>query len=158
MKHKGKNRVLAALLAAAMMFQMLPLMVFADDGAASSDVKIKGKEGTYTSLKEAVEKAESGDTILLGEGDYSLRAELSRSTPKRIRALRSILITAPWKIRAVTRQYISTNMCWNEMAVRKDITSILRATIMLRRRQTHIPAQSCLVLELPMRIPVTLRM
>lgn len=63
MKHKGKNRVLAALLAAAMMFQMLPLMVFADDGAASSDVKIEGKEGTYTSLKEAVEKAESGDTI-----------------------------------------------------------------------------------------------
>ena len=56
MKHKGKNRVLAALLAAAMMFQMLPLMVFADDGAASSDVKIEGKEGTYTSLKEAVEK------------------------------------------------------------------------------------------------------
>lgn len=72
MKHKGKNRVLAALLAAAMMFQMLPLMVFADDGAASSDVKIEGKEGTYTSLKEAVEKAESGDTILLGEGDYTL--------------------------------------------------------------------------------------
>ena len=52
-----------------MMFQMLPLMVFADDGAASSDVKIEGKEGTYTSLKEAVEKAESGDTILLGEGN-----------------------------------------------------------------------------------------
>lgn len=72
MKHKGKNQVLAALLAAAMMFQMLPLMVFADDGAASSDVKIEGKEGTYTSLKEAVEKAESGDTILLGEGKYSL--------------------------------------------------------------------------------------
>lgn len=72
MKHKGKNQVLAALLAAAMMFQMLPLMVFADDGAASSDVKIEGKEGTYTSLKEAVEKAESGDTILLGEGDYTL--------------------------------------------------------------------------------------
>jgi len=72
LKHKGKNRVLAALLAAAMMFQMLPLMVFADDGAASSDVKIEGKEETYTSLKEAVEKAESGDTILLGEGDYTL--------------------------------------------------------------------------------------
>ena len=72
MKQKKQNRILAALLAVAMMFQMLPLMVFADDGAASSDVKIKGKEGTYTSLKEAVEKAESGDTILLGEGDYTL--------------------------------------------------------------------------------------
>lgn len=72
MKQKKQNRILAALLAVVMMFQMLPLMVFADDGAASSDVKIKGKEGTYTSLKEAVEKAESGDTILLGEGDYTL--------------------------------------------------------------------------------------
>lgn len=82
MKHKGKNRVLAALLAAAMMFQMLPLMVFADDGAASSDVKIKGKEGTYTSLKEAVEKAESGDTILLGEGNYTLYGISSDGTTK----------------------------------------------------------------------------
>lgn len=41
MKHKGKNRVLAALLAAAMMFQMLPLMVFADDGAAGVDYESK---------------------------------------------------------------------------------------------------------------------
>ena len=82
MKHKGKNQVLAALLAAAMMFQMLPLMVFADDGAASSDVKIKGKEGTYTSLKEAVEKAESGDTILLGEGNYTLYGISSDGTTK----------------------------------------------------------------------------
>lgn len=65
-----------------MMFQMLPLMVFADDGAASSDVKIKGKEGTYTSLKEAVEKAESGDTILLGEGDYTLYKVDSTDTTK----------------------------------------------------------------------------
>lgn len=82
MKHKGKNRVLAALLAAVMMFQMLPLMVFADDGAASSDVKIEGKEGTYTSLKEAVEKAESGDTILLGEGNYTLYGISSDGTTK----------------------------------------------------------------------------
>lgn len=72
MKQKKQNRILAALLAVVMMFQMLPMMAFADDGAASSDVKIEGKEGTYTSLKEAVEKAESGDTILLGEGKYSL--------------------------------------------------------------------------------------
>lgn len=82
MKHKGKNRVLAALLAAAMMFQMLPMMAFADDGAASSDVKIEGKEGTYTSLKEAVEKAESGDTILLGEGNYTLYGISSDGTTK----------------------------------------------------------------------------
>lgn len=65
-----------------MMVQMLPLMVFADDGAASSDVKIEGKEGTYTSLKEAVEKAESGDTILLGEGNYTLYDIPSDDTTK----------------------------------------------------------------------------
>lgn len=82
MKQKKQNRILAALLAVVMMFQMLPLMVFADDGAASSDVKIKGKEGTYTSLKEAVEKAESGDTILLGEGDYTLYKVDSTDTTK----------------------------------------------------------------------------
>lgn len=82
MKQKKQKRILAALLAVAMMFQMLPLMVFADDGAASSDVKIKGKEGTYTSLKEAVEKAESGDTILLGEGDYTLYKVDSTDTTK----------------------------------------------------------------------------
>lgn len=72
MKQKKQNRILAALLAVVMMFQMLPMMAFADDGAASSAVKIEGKKETYTSLKEAVEKAESGDTILLGEGDYTL--------------------------------------------------------------------------------------
>ena len=65
-----------------MMVQMLPLMVFADDGAASSDVKIEGKEGTYTSLKEAVEKAESGDTIQLGEGNYTLYDIPSDDTTK----------------------------------------------------------------------------
>lgn len=65
-----------------MMFQMLPLMVFADDGAASSDVKIEGKEGTYTSLKEAVENAKSGDTILLGEGNYTLYGISSDTTTK----------------------------------------------------------------------------
>lgn len=82
MKQKKQNRILAALLAVVMMFQMLPLMVFADDGAASSDVKIEGKEGTYTSLKEAVEKAESGDTILLGEGNYTLYGISSDGTTK----------------------------------------------------------------------------
>ena len=82
MKQKKQNRILAALLAVAMMFQMLPMMAFADDGAASSDVKIEGKEGTYTSLKEAVEKAKSGDTILLGEGNYTLYGISSDGTTK----------------------------------------------------------------------------
>ncbi len=76
MKHKGKNRVLAALLAAAMMFQMLPLMVFADEGAGSegapSDVTLRRTGKSYSDLQEAVKAAESGDTIELGVGDYTL--------------------------------------------------------------------------------------
>lgn len=76
MKHKGKNRVLAALLAAAMMFQMLPMMAFADEGAGSegapSDVTLKSTGKSYSDLQEAVKAAESVDTILLGEGKYSL--------------------------------------------------------------------------------------
>lgn len=76
MKHKGKNRVLAALLAAAMMFQMLPMMAFAAEGAGSegapSDVTLKSTGKSYSDLQEAVKAAESVDTILLGEGKYSL--------------------------------------------------------------------------------------
>lgn len=76
MKHKGKNRVLAALLAAAMMFQMLPLMAFADEGAGSegapSDVTLRRTGKSYSDLQEAVKAAESGDTIELGVGDYTL--------------------------------------------------------------------------------------
>lgn len=76
MKQKSKNRLLAALLAAAMMFQLLPLMVFAEEGTnsegAASDVKIERTGETYTSLKAAVEAARSGDTIQLGEGNYTL--------------------------------------------------------------------------------------
>ena len=76
MKHKGKNRVLAALLAAAMMFQMLPLMAFADEGAGSegapSDVTLRRTGKSYSDLQKAVKAAESGDTIELGVGDYTL--------------------------------------------------------------------------------------
>ena len=76
MKHKGKNRVLAALLAAAMMFQMLPMMAFADEGAGSegapSDVTLVSTGKRYSDLKKAVKEAEETDTIELGEGNYTL--------------------------------------------------------------------------------------
>lgn len=71
MKQKSKNRFLAALLAAAMMFQLLPLMVFAEEGAPS-DVTLKSTGKSYSSLKEAVEAASDTDTITLGTGEYSL--------------------------------------------------------------------------------------
>lgn len=76
MKQKKQNRILAALLAVAMMFQMLPMMAFADEGAGSegapSDVTLKSTGKSYSDLQKAVKAAESVDTILLGEGKYSL--------------------------------------------------------------------------------------
>lgn len=75
MKQKSKNRFFAALLAAAMMFQLLPLMVFADEGStyqegtpASVTNKRTGEE--YDSLRTALEAAEDNDTIQLGAGTY----------------------------------------------------------------------------------------
>ena len=72
MKQKSQNRFLAALLAVAMMLQMLPMLAFADDAPDAHAVKIDGKEGSYAKLEDAVKAASSGDTIILGEGDYTL--------------------------------------------------------------------------------------
>lgn len=72
MKQKSQNRFLAALLAVAMMLQMLPMLAFAEDAAGTQKpVAWIGKQG-YTSLKDAVIAAPSGATITLGEGVYSL--------------------------------------------------------------------------------------
>ena len=72
MKQKSQNRFLAALLAVAMMLQMLPMLAFADDATDAHAVKIDGKEGSYAKLEDAVRAASSGDTIILGEGNYTL--------------------------------------------------------------------------------------
>ena len=76
MKQKSRNRFLAALLAVVMMFQMLPMMAFAAEGAGSegapSDVTLRSTGKSYSDLQEAVKAAERVDTILLGEGKYSL--------------------------------------------------------------------------------------
>ncbi len=71
MKQKSQNRFLAALLAVAMMLQMLPMLAFAEDADAYA-VKIDGKAGSYAKLEDAVKAASSGDTIILGEGNYTL--------------------------------------------------------------------------------------
>lgn len=76
MKQKSQNRFLAALLAVAMMLQMLPMLAFAE-GADAHAVKIDGKEGSYANLEDAVKAALSGDTIILGEGNYTLYGKKS---------------------------------------------------------------------------------
>ena len=72
MKQKSQNRFLAALLAVAMMLQMLPMLAFADDAPGTGEVLNKRTGTIYTSLKDAVIAAQSDDTIELGEGNYTL--------------------------------------------------------------------------------------
>lgn len=79
MKQKSQNRFLAALLAVAMMLQMLPMLAFADDALGTGkpvawikDPYDPAKNQGFTSLEEAVNKAKSGATIILEEGNYTL--------------------------------------------------------------------------------------
>lgn len=76
MKQKSQNRFFAALLAVAMMLQMLPMLAFADGAPGTGKVWNKNKNNKeYTSLITAVAEAQSGDTIELGEGNYTLYEE-----------------------------------------------------------------------------------
>lgn len=84
MKQKSQNRFLAALLAVAMMLQMLPMLAFADDAPGTGKpVAWIGKQG-YTSLVDAVKAAKIGETttITLGEGNYTLYNIPSTDTTK----------------------------------------------------------------------------
>ena len=79
MKQKSQNRFLAALLAVAMMLQMLPMLAFADGAPGTGkpvawikDPYDPAKNQGFTSLEEAVNKAKSGATIILEEGNYTL--------------------------------------------------------------------------------------
>lgn len=76
MKQKSQNRFLAALLAVAMMLQMLPMLAFADDAPGTGETYVAWNESKknkpYTSLEAAVREADSGNTIILGEGNYTL--------------------------------------------------------------------------------------
>lgn len=82
MKQKSQNRFLAALLAVAMMLQMLPMLAFADGapGTGEPDVAWIGKTG-YKSLEAAVRAAAKAPgnsaTITLGEGEYELYDKIS---------------------------------------------------------------------------------
>lgn len=76
MKQKSQNRFFAALLAVAMMLQMLPMLAFADDAPGIEETYVAWNENQghkgYPSLEAAVENASSDDTITLGAGSYTL--------------------------------------------------------------------------------------
>lgn len=86
MKQKSQNRFLAALLAVAMMLQMLPMLAFADDAPGTGETYVAWNENQghkgYPSLEAAVENASSDDTITLGEGNYTLYNIPSTDTTK----------------------------------------------------------------------------
>lgn len=85
MKQKSQNRFFAALLAVAMMLQMLPMLAFADDapGTKKPYVAWIGDQG-YTSLVDAVKAAPIGatTTITLGADNYTLYGTPSEGTTK----------------------------------------------------------------------------
>ena len=74
LKQKKRNRLLAALLAVAMMFQMLPLMAFADEGDGAGSTKGEVSVNNSAELKTAVQsvQADGEVTIHLGAGTYTL--------------------------------------------------------------------------------------
>lgn len=82
MKQKSQNRFLAALLAVAMMLQMLPMLAFADGAPGTGETYVAwiGDQG-YTSLVDAVNAAKKGTTttITLGEGEYDLYKKISEN-------------------------------------------------------------------------------
>lgn len=66
-----KKRIFAALLCVIMLFGMLPVTALAAEPTAHA-VTIERTGEVYEDLVEAVKAAESGDTIQLGEGNYTL--------------------------------------------------------------------------------------
>lgn len=85
MKQKSQNRFFAALLAVAMMLQMLPMLAFADGAPGTGETYVAwiGDQG-YTSLVDAVKAAKKGETttITLGADNYTLYGIPSDDTTK----------------------------------------------------------------------------
>lgn len=112
MKQKSQNRFLAALLAVAMMLQMLPMLAFADDG--KKYVAWIGNKG-YTSLEDAVDAASSvaPTTIKLGEGVYSLGGteNTQKVTDKSLTFVGAGVDKTKWQIQAPQTKYGSDGWC-----------------------------------------------
>lgn len=113
MKQKSQNRFLAALLAVAMMLQMLPMLAFAEDAAGTKkpDVAWIGKTG-YKSLQAAVEAASSDatTTIKLGEGVYSL-GDTHKVTDKSLTFVGAGTDKTTWQIQAPQAPYGADGYC-----------------------------------------------
>ena len=75
-----KKRILACLLALVMLIGVLPVMALADGGAATyyvnafkgSDTNNGSQQSPFRTVEKAAQSANSGDTICLGEGNYTL--------------------------------------------------------------------------------------
>ena len=110
MKQKSQNRFFAALLAVAMMLQMLPMLAFAED--AETDVAWIGETG-YPSLEAAVTAAGDGATITLGEGVYSLggKQNTQKVTDKSLTFVGKGPDKTTWQIQAPQTEYGSDGNC-----------------------------------------------
>lgn len=74
-----KKRIFAALLCVIMLFGMLPVTALAAepktiyvDAIGGNDKNNGFKDFPYATVEKAVTEAESGDTIQLGKGNYTL--------------------------------------------------------------------------------------
>ena len=68
-----------------MMLQMLPMLAFAEDATGTGKPVAWNKDKknkAYTSLEAAVREADSGNTIILGEGNYTLYGIKSDETTR----------------------------------------------------------------------------
>lgn len=108
MKQKSQNRFLAALLAVAMMLQMLPMLAFADTG--EKDVAWIGKKG-YKSLEAAISAAGDGATIKLGEGVYLLGDTQQKVTKKSLTFVGAGTDKTKWQIQAPQAPYGADGYC-----------------------------------------------
>ncbi|MDD6064850.1 MAG: S-layer homology domain-containing protein [Clostridiales bacterium] len=84
-----KKRIFAALLCVIMLFGMLPITALAAgpktiyvDATSGDDENDGSKDLPYATVVKAVTEAESGDTIQLGEGNYTLYDVDSEATTK----------------------------------------------------------------------------
>ena len=112
MKQKSQNRFLAALLAVAMMLQMLPMLAFADGTTGTGKpVAWIGKTG-YESLQAAVDAASSDatTTIKLDEGVYSL-GDTHKVTDKSLIFVGAGTDKTTWQIQAPQTAYGPDGWC-----------------------------------------------
>ena len=114
MKQKSQNRFLAALLAVAMMLQMLPMLAFAEDAPGTGETYKAwiGDKG-YPSLEAAVTAAGEGATITLGEGVYSLGGtqNTQKVTDKSLTFVGAGTNKTKWQIQAPQAPYVGDGYC-----------------------------------------------